>query len=132
MSGARFRWELKQLPLMLGKVLAAMVAVAGFTMAVLDVTRCVDASLAGVLAWLLLGGAGLLAFQLLSRALLKWLPGEGSAPPRRCPARQPALLDDPRAARPGLSAGQPPRDPLARPAAPLSPDSLCPFPPAVV
>ncbi len=80
MSSARFRRELKQLPLMLGKVLAAMVSVAGFTMAVLKMTRRADASLDGILAWLLLGGAGLLAFQLFSRALLKWLPGEESAP----------------------------------------------------
>ena len=67
MSSARFRRELKQLPLMLGKVLAAMVSVAGFTMAVLKMTRRADAPLDGILAWLLLGGAGLLAFQLFSR-----------------------------------------------------------------
>ncbi len=78
MSGARFRSELKQLPLMLGKLLVGMVTVVCFTMAVLNLTRRADASLPGTLAWLLLGGAGLLAFQLLSRSLVRRLSGVGS------------------------------------------------------
>jgi hypothetical protein len=59
--------ELKQLPVMLGKLLGGIVAVIGVTMAVVTSTRKVDPMFADILPSLVLGGAGITIFALLSR-----------------------------------------------------------------
>lgn len=62
--------ELKQLPAMLGKLLGGIVAVAGFTLAVLSVTRKPGGE-GTVLPYLGVGCAGIIIFVLSSRLLAK-------------------------------------------------------------
>ncbi len=78
MNGGRFWSQARLLPLMLGKVLAGMATVTGCTMVLLNLTRRGDASLAENLAWLVLGGIGILIFQLCSGALKRRSPGAGN------------------------------------------------------
>lgn len=70
--------ELKQLPLILGKLLGGVAAVVGCTMAVLTVTRHSDSAPTDSLL-LLIAAAGLVVFVLSGRALSRrpsTLPGE--------------------------------------------------------
>jgi predicted neutral ceramidase superfamily lipid hydrolase len=65
--------ELKQLPYMLGKLLGALMAVIGFTAAVIVVTRKTGQSPAGILPYAILGSSGIIVFVLSSRILAKRL-----------------------------------------------------------
>uniref|UniRef100_A0A831UJ28 Uncharacterized protein n=1 Tax=Geobacter metallireducens TaxID=28232 RepID=A0A831UJ28_GEOME len=77
------RGELRQLPLMLGKLAGGIAAVVGFTAAVLIVSRRPGWSAGDILPSLLLGGAGVVLFVLSGRALARRSAsqGEGGAPP---------------------------------------------------
>lgn len=71
--------ELKQLPLILGKLLGGVAAVVGCTMAVLTVTRHSGSAPTDSLPPLLIAAAGLVVFVLSGRALSRHpstLPGE--------------------------------------------------------
>jgi zinc transporter ZupT len=70
---AAIKSELKQLPLMLGKLLGGIMAVVGFAATVLIVTRKADQSLADILPFVFLGGAGIIIFVLSSMLLNKSL-----------------------------------------------------------
>lgn len=61
--------ELKQLPLILGKLLGGGAAVIGFAIAVLIITRKPDPTLADILPFLLAGCAGIVIFILSARVL---------------------------------------------------------------
>lgn len=65
--------ELKQLPFMLGKLLGGIMAVVGFTAAVVIITKKAGQSLADILPFALLGGSGIIIFVLSSRLLAKRL-----------------------------------------------------------
>ena len=65
------REEFRRLPLLLGKLLGGLVAVAGFTAAVLLQTRQTPASPGALRLSLLAGGAGVLVFVLASRSLAR-------------------------------------------------------------
>lgn len=71
--------ELKQLPLILGKLLGGVAAVVGCTMAVLTVTRHSDSAPTKSLLPLLIAAAGVVVFVLSGRVLSRRLsvpPGE--------------------------------------------------------
>lgn len=68
------RAELRQLPLMLGKLAGGIAAVVGFTAAVVIVTRRPGWSAGDILPSLLAGGAGVAVFALSGRALRRRLP----------------------------------------------------------
>ncbi len=70
---AAIKSELKQLPLMLGKLLGGIMSVAGFTAAVLIITRKADQSVADILPFIFLGVAGIIIFLLSSRLLARRL-----------------------------------------------------------
>ena len=65
----RTRSDLKQLPLMLCKVLGGIAAVIGVTAAIVIITRSSGASPRNIVSLLLIGGAGMAAFVLSGRAL---------------------------------------------------------------
>lgn len=65
--------ELRQLPYMLGKLLGGLMAVTGFTAAVVIVTRKAGQSPAGILPFAILGCLGIIVFVLSSRMLAKRL-----------------------------------------------------------
>ena len=65
----QFKSELTQLPCMLGKLLGGILAVVGFTAAVVLITRKAGQSLADILPYALLGGSGIIIFVLSSRLL---------------------------------------------------------------
>lgn len=75
MIAGQFKTELKQLPVMLGKLLGSIVAVIGVTTAVVTSTRKVDSTFTDILPSLALGGAGIVMFVLLSRLSDKGLSG---------------------------------------------------------
>lgn len=63
--------EFKHLPLILGKVLGGFVAVIGFMLAVLIVTRSSDIPPVTILPLLLVSGTGIVVFVLSDRKLTK-------------------------------------------------------------
>ena len=63
--------ELRQLPYMLGKLLGGLMAVTGFTAAVVIVTRKAGQPLAGILPYAILGSLGIIVFVLSSRMMAK-------------------------------------------------------------
>lgn len=65
--------ELKQLPYMLGKLLGSIVAIIGFTMAVLTITRNPDYLFKDLLFSLSIGGGGIFIFLVSSNLLNKRL-----------------------------------------------------------
>jgi hypothetical protein len=65
--------EIKQLPLMIGKVLGGILAVISFSATVVIVTRKVGHTLADVLPSTLMGGLGIIIFVLSSRLLTRRL-----------------------------------------------------------
>lgn len=65
------RSELKQLPLMLGKLLGGGAAALGSLAAVLDLTRRTDAGAGNIVPPLLFAAAGVAAFVLCDRALAR-------------------------------------------------------------
>jgi hypothetical protein len=67
--------ELRLLPLMLGKLLGACMAIIGFTMAVLTITRKTNASLMDSLPTLFLGAIGMIVFVIFSKKTGKQLSG---------------------------------------------------------
>ena len=77
------RAELRQLPLMLGKLVGGIVAVIGITASVVIVTRRPGGDVGDLLPALLAGCAGVAVFALSGRALRRRLsdqPAEGSHP----------------------------------------------------
>jgi len=85
MSG-QVKSEIKQLPFMIGKAIGGMMAVIGFTAAVVVITRSASPSFAGILPSALLGCLGVVIFVLSSRLLTRRLaeiPGEKSVPDDR-------------------------------------------------
>jgi len=73
--------ELRQLPLMLGKLLGGIAAIAGFTMAVVVGTRKAGSTFTGILPFLLMGGAGTAIFAIVSKLLDKHLARYGADTP---------------------------------------------------
>ena len=75
--------ELRQLPLMLGKLLGGTTAVIGFTAAVGIMTRMPGPGLENILPSLLLGCAGIVIFRVSARGLpgRSSIPGEGAPLP---------------------------------------------------
>ena len=69
----QFRSEMKQLPFMLGKLLGGIMALIGFTAAVVIVTRKADHSLADLLPSALSGVLGIVIFVLSSRLMTRRL-----------------------------------------------------------
>lgn len=67
------KFELKQLPYMLGKLLGGVTAIVGFTLAVLTSTKDTDSSFVDILPSLFLGVAGIVIFIFISRKLVKRL-----------------------------------------------------------
>jgi uncharacterized membrane protein len=65
--------ELKQLPYMLGKLLGSIVAIVGFTMAVLTITKNPDYLFKDLLFSLSIGGGGIFIFLVSSNLLNKRL-----------------------------------------------------------
>lgn len=65
------RSELRQLPLMLGKLLGGLAAVVGCTMAVLTATRTSASTLAVFLPPLLIAAVGVVVFVLSGRAMAR-------------------------------------------------------------
>lgn len=65
--------ELRQLPYMLGKLLGSIVAIVGFTMAVLTITRNPDYLFKDLLFSLSIGGGGIFIFLVSSNLLNKRL-----------------------------------------------------------
>jgi len=77
----QIRSEWKQLPFMIGKALGGIVAVIGFTTAIVIATRRSDPTFADILPSALFGASGILLFVLSSRLLARRLAG--------CPSEQP-------------------------------------------
>lgn len=76
------RGELRQLPLMLGKLAGGIAACIGFTAAVVIVTRRPGALLGDILLSLLAGFGGVAVFMLSARALVRYLAAhEAETPP---------------------------------------------------
>lgn len=67
------RAELRLLPRMLGKLFGAIMAIVGFTMAILIITRKMNASFMDTLPTLFLGAAGMVVFVLFSKKTGKQL-----------------------------------------------------------
>lgn len=65
--------ELKQLPFMLGKLLGSVVAIVGFTLAVLKVTRNPGYSFEDLVVYLVVGVGGIFIFMLSGKLLVKSL-----------------------------------------------------------
>ena len=65
--------ELKQLPYMLGKLFGSIVAIVGFTLAVVAATRKTDSAFVDILPSLFLGVAGIVIFVFVSKKLVKRL-----------------------------------------------------------
>ena len=81
----QFTLELKQLPCMLGKLAGGLLAVIGFTKAVITGTRTAGATFADTLPAILAGCAGIIIFLIFSRLLAKRLSGNGpSLPATKC------------------------------------------------
>jgi len=70
---SQFKSEIKLLPFMLCKLFGGIMAVIGFTAAVVIITRKADQSLADALPSAFLGGAGIIIFMLSSRLLARRL-----------------------------------------------------------
>lgn len=86
------RTELRQLPLMLGKLAGGIAAVIGFTAAVVVVTRRPGWSAGDILPALLAGGAGVAVFVLSGRALRRRLAGQGGGGPLPAASGRTSLL----------------------------------------
>lgn len=86
------RAELRQLPLMLGKLAGGTAACIGFTAAVVVVTRRPDWSARDVLPALLAGSAGVAVFVLSARALRRRLSGQGAGEPLPADGGRTSLL----------------------------------------
>jgi hypothetical protein len=84
---SQFRSELKQLPFMIGKTLGGILAVIGFTAAVVQSTRRADASFTDILPSAFLGCMGILIFVLSSRLLATRLAENAAENP--VPGKQP-------------------------------------------
>jgi hypothetical protein len=78
--GSQFAAELRQVPCMLGKLLGGMLAVGGFTTAVVVLSRRPGASAGDVLWPVLLGILGIVVFVLASRRMAKRLADAPSEP----------------------------------------------------
>jgi hypothetical protein len=78
---AQVKSELKQLPFMLGKVLGGIMAVIGFTAAVVIATRRADPTFADILPSALSGCLGIGIFVLSSRLLARRLAENPSETP---------------------------------------------------
>lgn len=72
--------ELRLLPLMLGKLLGASMAIIGFTMAVLTITRKTNASFMDSLPTLFLGVIGMIVFVIFSKKTGKQLSAVKTEP----------------------------------------------------
>ena len=72
--------ELRLLPFMLGKLLGASMAIIGFTMAVLTITRKTNASFMDILPTLFLGAIGMIVFVFFSKKTGKQLSGVKAEP----------------------------------------------------
>jgi hypothetical protein len=70
-SFRQLKSEIRQLPWMLGKLLGGVMAVIGFTTAVIVGTRRADPTLADLLPPVVLGAFGILLFVLSSRMLAR-------------------------------------------------------------
>ena len=86
------RAELRQLPLMLGKVAGGIGAVIGFTAAVVIVTRRPGWSAGDILPSLLAGCAGVAVFVLSARALRRRLSGQAAGEPLPAAGGRTSLL----------------------------------------
>lgn len=86
------RAELRQLPLMLGKLAGGIAAVVGFTAAVVIVTRRPGGAAGDILPSLLAGSAGVAVFALSGRALRRRLASQGAGGPLPAASGRTSLL----------------------------------------
>lgn len=86
------RAELRQVPLMLGKLVGGIAAVVGFTAAVVIVTRRPGGAAGDILPSLLAGSAGVAVFVLSGRALRRRLASQGAGGPLPAASGRTSLL----------------------------------------
>jgi hypothetical protein len=67
----QIKWEIKQLPFMLGKFIGGAMAVIGFPGVIIIITRRSNPSFADIFPYLLLGILGIIIFIISSKLLLK-------------------------------------------------------------
>jgi len=84
--------ELKQLPLMLGKLLGGIVAIAGFTTAVVIGTGKPGSTFTNILPFVLMGWAGTGIFALVSKLLDKHLARHGADTPESCGSQRESMM----------------------------------------